>query len=528
MNGYFQLVLNEKGTSVRLVPPTEEGEQIKINELIDYLKKRSLVYDTTSINGILQELQEETIVPICAERISSEREKFEIFVSPDSLTAVARFYPPSTDGVLLSEEDIVNDLKRCRISYGIDTDAIKQFVKNRVYGTDIVLAKGDEPRHGEDAKIEYFFKVGIETKPQLLDDGSVDFHKLNLINHCNVGSILARLFPADEGETGKTVYGDVIKPRDVKKRKLKYGRNIQVSPDKTILMSGVNGHVNLFDDKVFVSNVLTLENVDLSTGDIDYDGSVTVNGNIATGFTVKATGNVEVQGVVEGATIEAGGNIILKRGIHGMAKAKLRAGGNIIAKFIESAIASCNGYVGADSILHSTVSSKTEVNVTSKKGFIAGGTVTAMNAINVKNLGSELGASTVIEVGITRENRERMAYLQRSITEIRKILQAAELMEKSAALKKSQGEEMKGEQLTYLQNIRETCKVKKEQLEQETTEYEFLQEAFTQNGTAQVNVSGEVYPGVKIIISNSIYVVQNSIKYCKFIRSEGTVKMTSL
>ena len=97
-----------------------------------------------------------------------------------------------------------------------------------------------------------------------------------------------RSFSEDLGDVGTNVMGEKLKPREVKKKKLKYGRNITVSEDKLTMISEVDGHVTLVDDKVFVSDVLTVENVDNSTGDIDYEGSVQVNGNVCANFTIKA------------------------------------------------------------------------------------------------------------------------------------------------------------------------------------------------------------------------------------------------
>lgn len=59
--------------------------------------------------------------------------------------------------------------------------------------------------------------------------------------------------------------------------------------------------------------------------------------------------------MIEGACIEAGGNIIIARGMNGMAKGILKAGGNIVAKFLENATVSAGGYVNTESILHSNV-----------------------------------------------------------------------------------------------------------------------------------------------------------------------------
>lgn len=77
--------------------------------------------------------------------------------------------------------------------------------------------------------------------------------------------------------------------------------------------------------------------MDNSTGNIDYPGNVTVRGNVKGGFSIIAKGDIVVEGVVEDALIQAGGQIIVKRGIHGMTKGILRAQGNVICKFIENA-----------------------------------------------------------------------------------------------------------------------------------------------------------------------------------------------
>ena len=106
------------------------------------------------------------------------------------------------------------------------------------------------------------------------------------------GEVLARLYPEDPGENGTTIYGEIVKPREVKRKHLEFGRNITLSPDRLQITSDVNGHVALVQDKVFVSDVLEVENVDTSTGDIEYEGSVLVNGNVLTNFSIKAQGHV--------------------------------------------------------------------------------------------------------------------------------------------------------------------------------------------------------------------------------------------
>ena len=56
-------------------------------------------------------------------------------------------------------------------------------------------------------------------------------------------------------------------------------------------------------------------NVDFSTGDINFLGDVCIHGDICSGFTVRAIGNITVGGVVEACTVEA--RAALRPGPHG-------------------------------------------------------------------------------------------------------------------------------------------------------------------------------------------------------------------
>ena len=118
--------------------------------------------------------------------------------------------------------------------------------------------------------------------------------------------MLLLYFIKKTGDDGIDVLGRRVPPRKVKHVIFRYGRNLSESEDGTELVSQVSGHVVLENDKIFVSNVLELVNVDNSTGDIDYEGDVVVKGNVLAGFTVKATGDITVSGIVEGATVIAG------------------------------------------------------------------------------------------------------------------------------------------------------------------------------------------------------------------------------
>ena len=95
-----------------------------------------------------------------------------------------------------------------------------------------------------------------------------------------------------------------------------------------------------------------------------------VPGTVRTGFTIRAKGDIEINGVVEGATLIAGGNIVIKRGVQGMGKGKLCAGGDICAQFFESANVFADGDVLAGSILHSHISQVERLLFTAEKALL--------------------------------------------------------------------------------------------------------------------------------------------------------------
>ena len=131
--------------------------------------------------------------------------------------------------------------------------------------------------------------------------------------------------------------------------------------------------------------------------------------------------SIIVEGVVEGAEIIAGGQIIVKHGVQGMSRCRLIANGNIISRFIESAyVRSETGYVQSESIMHSKVSAKTDIIVDGKKGFISGGEVRCGQMISAKTIGSSMGTSTVLTVGIDPVLVEEHHKLEKEAADITK------------------------------------------------------------------------------------------------------------
>lgn len=523
MNGFFRLINVEDGFALELIPPDAEGEEINIVEVMDYLQSNNLVYDLSVLREKIDS-RVKTEYWLDKGKCPVLSEDYKLEIAEDLMTAIIRFVAPSEGGRLLTLDELVKDLRFRKIMFGIQIQNLQEFLANREYCKDIVVAKGKDVIQGKDAYIEYAFNTDIHIRPTIREDGSVDFFNLNTISHCRKGQVLARIIPEVRGQSGRNIMGAEIEPREVKPTLFHFGRNIEVSEDNLSLISMVDGHVTLVDDKVFVSDIYEVENVDNSTGNIEFEGSVQINGNVISNFIVNARGNVIVNGVVEGATIIAGGDIVIARGMNGMGKGKLEAGGNIIAKFLENVEAGAGGYIQTESILHSNVSAEKYIEVDGKHGFITGGHVIAAEKLGVKTLGSEMGASTIVEVGVNPKMKEEYLQLQKNVAETQKILSSTRSIMASYADKRAKGVQLNNEQLEYLKSVILLDNNKKKELEKDQKRVEEIQEKLGIQNQAYVEVRGQVFPGTKIIIGELSMVVQNSNRSCRFEKVRGNVK----
>ncbi len=528
MNGYFQVVCKTVGVYLRCYPPTEDGRPINMKEVLDYLEMEKLPYDVKVLNETLNGLVEEQDILLTTEKVLPIKERCMVSISFDKMKASICLYPPSTNGRSCTMEDVESALRLAKVEYGVDKKAIKEVLEHREYGAHHVVAVGKPPREGTDAKIEYFFQTDRKVRPQLREDGTVNYFDLDLVSHCRKGDLLAVLTPADLGEPGINVLGAPIRQKEVVRMSLKHGQNIEINEEKTELRSMVDGHVTLVDGTVFVSNVLEVENVDNSTGNIDYDGAVKVNGNVCSNFSVRARGDITVKGTVEGAYMESGNNIVLARGINGMGKGKLIAEGNIISKFLENCSVTAGGYIETETIVQSNVKSKTEIHVSGKKASITGGTVIATNLISTKNLGTPMGTTTNIVVGIDPAVSERSAQLKKELEEAKKNLEKVLPVLESTKKKLLVGSVAQKDQMKYMSQLIETARHLQQVVESRGQELEECKKQLEQGADAKVEVSGEMYPGVVITISDVSKTIRDSIKFCSLRKRDGEVKVESL
>lgn len=525
MNQYFQLVEKNDSAFLKIFPSQAGGKELDIKDVLVYLEELGYhISNLRELNQAITQNEKEEEIHIGAWRGYHEQEKMKISVSGDRMLVYARFFAPSNQGQVMNEEEIYKDLEAYGIKVGIQEAVIKEFVAKREYCKEILIAKGIPPTQGKDAKIDYLFNTNPNLKPKKNEDGTVDYHQLNTINPVEKGQCLARMEKEIPGQDGTNVYGEVVPARQVKSKKFSFANNIRLSEDGTEIYSMVTGHVSLVKDKVFVADVYEVPaDVDTTTGDIEYDGNVVVKGNVKSGFKISAKGDIVVEGVVEGAQLYAGGQIILKRGIHGMNKGVLKAEGNIITKFIESATVSAGGYIETESILHSAVSARTDVRVGGRKAFITGGMVRAGNMVEAGNIGSEMGGNTKIEVGVEPNIKESYNELQKEMLQLNKEIERIRPIVKNYAEKMARQESVSTEKQQQFQILAKNLKEKQGQMAVKREKFESVSERLAMSSGAKIKVRGTIYAGVWVGISDMGMNMKSNYSHSQIYKDKGDI-----
>lgn len=524
-NGYFRLNIKSNGVYLVSIPP-EGGEPLQFSEVDDYLAAKKIDYNKKVVLDTINSLEKSVEILIASGKFMPENEMLKIEIDFNRRKAVGRFYPPSNQGNRMTREEIVNDMIHAGIKYGLQEEALDSFLESPSYCKDYILAVALDPVEGSDASIQYFFNTDLTMKPKTNDDGSVDFHQLDNICHVSKGELLAQLTPAIQGKPGIDVCGIVIRPQKVTNKILKFGRNISASEDRTKIYSDVDGHVSLVDDQVFVSDIYEVPaDVDSSTGDISYDGNVAIKGNVRTGFTVRAKGDIIVNGVVEGAVLEAGGQIILKRGISGKNRGRLFAGSNIVSKFIESAEVTAGGYISTDAIMHSHVSARGDIIASGKKGFISGGELRSTTMICAKTAGSTMGTTTVLEVGTDPNILEEYRGMEKEIAELQSEIEKINQNVMVYARRLKNGEKLSLDKVQYLKNATAEKKIKEEKLASLNQKYKKVGAELEENKSGCIKIQDTIYPGCKVIISSVITFIRKPLKHCRLVKGGADIRM---
>ncbi|MDQ0156448.1 DUF342 domain-containing protein [Robertmurraya andreesenii] len=304
--------------------------------------------------------------------------------------------------------EILRLLLEQKVTEGIKMDLLQGELEPQ---KEYIIAKGIAPIDGEDARIEYF--APTERRPTIRTDGKADFYDMNFIDEIRKGAWLGEKIPATDGSPGKTVTGELVVQKKGRDMKLLYDRRTVaevVEGEKIVLRALTDGVLTFKDGKIAVGSHLMIDgDVGVETGNIDFDGSVTIKGIVQPGYSVKATKDVSILGELGLSKVKmvtsVSGDIFIKGGVFGQGESTIKAGKNIFIKHANNCILLAKGdiHIGYYSI--GSYLKGRNIFADEKNSKIIGGKIEAKGKIVASIIGNRMERKTWVSVeGFNRES----------------------------------------------------------------------------------------------------------------------------
>lgn len=364
---------------------------------------------------------------------------FYLNITPDETLAYLTLYDPATIDINedpngeprffdepFGVEHVLEYLKDHKIVYGLKTEYIEEAILHNSYYIPFIVAEGIPFTEGRDGYYEFHFETNPETKPIILEDGSVDYNKLGKIQLVEEGTHIATYFPAMQGKEGINVYGKPLLPKKEKELPPLGGKGFYIvqNENDAEYFAETEGKVEFKNGKLSVLPIYIVDgDVDATIGEIVFNGDVLVRGNVSAHPTIRATGSITIEGHVEIATLIAGKDILLKNGMQGAGKSYVYAKGDVSAKFFEQTMVITEGNIRANAIMNCELDANKAVIVSGKWGIIIGGVTYATEKVEAFNIGNKVGVLTRIHIGIPENFLDIMYVIDTKIKQIREQLE---------------------------------------------------------------------------------------------------------
>ncbi|CAH9050973.1 hypothetical protein PSECIP111951_02190 [Pseudoalteromonas holothuriae] len=318
----------DMGAVYLLSHPAESGFPASASQLVELLEQSEYAdFDIihANIGKLFTSKDADNEALVIAMAISGE---ISIKVDENNMIATASIVT-ARGGNIVSMDIAQKALKDAGVKHGINKVVLEQFLGQQfdqpageVYSG--IVAHGRRAKNGNDAKFVRMCMTAQDRvlSPQAKEGGKVDMRDLGAIITVKPGAPLMKRIPPTKGETGYTVFGDVLEPKPGRDFEMQVLEGTKLDPnDANILVADAKGVPVAVPRGMRVDDVLCYGDVGVSTGHIEFDGSVIVSGDVKEGMRIKATGDVTVIGFVECAFIESAGTVTILQGAIGRKRA---------------------------------------------------------------------------------------------------------------------------------------------------------------------------------------------------------------
>ena len=421
-------------------------------------------------------------------------------------------------------DQLMQALKKNRIVYGIKENGLRMLAARPIYGIKIEVARGTDPVDGEDGYVNFFVKRDSEYKPEYSEEGIIDYKNLDYFQQVTEGQILCEVVKETTGTEGRNILGVAVPAKSGKPAISPQGKNTLFNEDGTRLIAVCSGVVRFVKDHIDINEVLRIpSHVDQMTGNIDFPGDVIVEGDVCYGFSVKTGGNVTIKGVVEGASVEAAGDIHISKGINGAGGKKVMAGRNLRSGYIENAELQVEGNITTDYIIDSNIICRGNIELVGRNELIIGGSIRILGELTAKYIGSEKERPTRIEVmGVVAADTESIDRLKEEREEYNS--SASKLMETLNQFSHL-GQLNEKDPLTQQLNVlKQQLILLKERIDSATLKINKLEKEGRVEYPGSILCKRKIYQGVKIYFGDEMFRFDlDDIEHCRISWCDGEI-----
>lgn len=488
-NDYLELINKNNGVYITTF---KEGFELKSFDSITRLYPRIKL---TNFVALKQALTSPTQKPV---EIGTWLPPFLLEVARDQMTASITLYEPVTPEI---EQAIAIELKKSRITLGVVDLNFEHLPLRKAH----LIAIGQQPVKGADAIVTYLDLP--ERKPTIREDGRADYFEMNFIYEIKQGAWLGEKILPQLGIDGKNVHGENIPAQPGLDAPLLYDTKSAYEVEeegKIVIRSRLDGAVEQTQGIVGVSSHLTISgDVGFSTGNIDFDGSVTVSGTVSPGFSIVATGDIAIEALdgVSGATkIQSReGDIYIRGGIFGLGRTEVEAGNNVYVKHVNDAIVRAENeiHIGFYSMGSELEAHAIFVNPT--KGKIIGGKAHAKSSIEAGFVGNTHERRT--EVCIDAVNKEKlMQTIQEKAAELKELQVQTEQIDRQIKRLTPLLATLNQKQIAAYEELKGALRVQMERAMHLDREVKIAMSELRYAGNEEIHIAREAFPGTIIKI----------------------------
>lgn len=337
-------------------------------------------------------------------RSGSQRKSryFQVSVSADGMSAQLTAVNSKALGQLresggIKQPWLLGELAKLGIVHGTEdfAEALLTAIQKKQELVGLTVAAGTPSLLGE---TPYLHVLGLEGSRT--EAGTQDMRENQNLSLVRRGQLIAEV-RFKEGQPAITVKGQRVHVRGKALSQWKAGEGVRLEEE---------GRFYATQDGILSESegVLQIEaayihdgSINLSSGNLSFDGSVVVRGDIEAGATVRVRGQLLVEGMIAHAKVQVKGQLEVKGGIITGPSGRVEVEGDLRCNFIEHSEVQVRGDLHVKrSLLNSHIVAGGAILLKdSKRGTISGGVLSSSRLIRTAVLGSAQGSSTECRIG---------------------------------------------------------------------------------------------------------------------------------